>query len=96
MKSTLFFTDAFKDAEAKIKDFLNAQKEFLSGNTVKSTRAAGDAIQDILSRPQNPRKAWMLELCDTLFEFYPREIAKITDRIEHFKSVRAFWEKKPG
>jgi len=36
----------------------------------------------------------MLELCDTLFEFYPREIAKITDRIEYFKKVRALWEGK--
>ena len=49
----------------------------------------------IIIKPQNPRKTWMLELCDTLFEFYPREIAKITDRIEYFKKVRAFWEKKP-
>ncbi len=49
MKSTLFYTDEYKNTERKIKDFLNEQKEFLSGNTVKSTRAAGDAIQDILS-----------------------------------------------
>ena len=49
MKSTLFFTNAYQETETKVKDFLNAQKEFLSGNTVKSTRAAGDAIQDILS-----------------------------------------------
>ena len=218
MKSALFYTDEYKNIERKIKKFLNAHKEFLSGNTVKSTRAAGDAIQDILSthfqsivgethclnysfefarramadlafedcdkfyyvvdvkthrtstkfnmpnltsverlarfyeddknyfvilyigydvqglrvvvadvkfvpiefldwecltlgalgwgqiqiananriviKPQNPRKAWMLELCDTLFEFYPREIAKINDRIKYFKRVRAFWERK--
>ena len=49
----------------------------------------------IVIKPQNPRKAWMLELCDALFEFYPREITKINDRIRHFKRVRAFWEKKP-
>ena len=49
MNSTLFYTDEYKNTEQKIKDFLNAQKEFLSGNTVKSTRAAGDAIQDITS-----------------------------------------------
>ena len=45
----------------------------------------------IIIKPQNPRKAWMLELCDTLFEFYP-QIAKINGRIEYFKRVRAFWE----
>lgn len=219
MKSALFYTDEYKNTEQKIKDFLNAQKEFLSGSTIKSTRASGDAIQDILSthfqsivgetpclnyssafarramadlafedcdkfyyvvdvkthrtstkfnmpnltsverltrfyeddknyfvilyigydveglrvvvtdvkfvpiefldwecltlgalgwgqiqiananriviKPQHPRKAWMLRLCDTLCEFYPREITKINERIEHFKKVRAFWEEKP-
>jgi hypothetical protein len=197
LKSSLFFTDAYKDTAAKIKDFLNAQEEFLSGNTVKSTRAAGDAIQDILSthfqsivgethclnyssefarramedfafedcdkcyygvdvkthrastefnmpnltsverlarfyeddknyfvpiefldwecltlgalgwgqiqiananriiiQPRHARKAWMLELCDKLSAFYPREIVKINRRIGYFQKVRASWEKK--
>ena len=40
------------------------------------------------------RKAWMLKMCDNLFEFYPREIEKINERIEHFKKVRTFWENK--
>jgi len=44
--------------------------------------------------PKNSRKKWMLELCDTLFEFYPKEIGKITERIDHFKKIRKFWEKK--
>lgn len=44
--------------------------------------------------PKNSRKKWMLELCDTLLEFYPKEIGKITKRIEHFKQIRKFWEKK--
>jgi len=219
MKSALFYTAEHKNVEQKIKNFLNAQEEFLSGNTVKSTRATGDAIQDILSthfqsivgethcvnyssefarramadlafedcdkfyyvvdvkthrtstkfnmpnltsverlarfyeddknyfvilyigydvqrlrvvvtdvkfvpiefldwecltlgalgwgqiqiananriviKPQNPRKRWMLELCDALFEFYPREVAKINERIKHFERVRSFWAAKP-
>ncbi len=37
------------------------------------------------------RKRWMLELCDVLMEFYPKEISKITGRIDHFKQVRDFW-----
>lgn len=44
--------------------------------------------------PKNSRKKWMLELCDTLLEFYPKEIGKITERVEHFKKIRMFWEKK--
>ncbi len=37
----------------------------------------------------------MLQLCDELFEFYSREIAKIAERTGYFKKVRAFWLKKP-
>ena len=44
--------------------------------------------------PKASRKKWMLELCDTLLEFYPKEIGKINERIERFKEVRQFWEKK--
>lgn len=44
--------------------------------------------------PKNSRKQWMLELCDTLFEFYPKEIEKINERISYFKKVRKYWENK--
>lgn len=44
--------------------------------------------------PKMSRKKWMLELCDSLLEFYPKEIGKIGERIERFKQVRKFWEKK--
>jgi len=40
------------------------------------------------------RKTWMLELCDILFEFYPREIEKIGNRIDYFQKVKKQWEKK--
>ena len=42
----------------------------------------------------NSRKHWMIELCDTLLEFYPKEIEKIGERIEHFKKVKLHWEQK--
>ena len=38
------------------------------------------------------RKAWMLELCDAMLEFYPKEIAKINDRIDFASEVRRTWE----
>jgi len=44
--------------------------------------------------PKNSRKKWMLDLCDNLFEFYPKEIGKITERIDYFKKIRKFWKKK--
>ncbi len=41
------------------------------------------------------RKKWMLEFCDLILEFYPKEIAKIHSRIEHFEKIRQFWLSKP-
>jgi len=216
MKSSLFYTEEYKKIENKIKSFLNSQEGFLSPHTLSSTRATGDAIQDLLAEnfrtimighikeyssdfarramadlaftdkdgfyyivdvkthrlethfnmpnltsverlarfyeddknyfvvliiaynlrkarvnvqkvhfvpieflswdcltigalgwgqiqiansnniivtPQS-RKKWMLELCDTLFEFYPNEINKINDRIKYFKKVKQYWENK--
>lgn len=43
---------------------------------------------------KNSRKKWMLELCDCLFEFYPREIEKINDRISYFNKIRKYWKNK--
>lgn len=217
MKSKVFYTDEFKRIEKSIKKFLNAQPDFLSTRSASSTRATGDAIQELLSDhfdkivgdlckeysadfarramadlafkdvndfyyvvdvkthrkevgfhmpnltsverlsrfyeddknvfvvlsvsytidktkvtaedvhfvpieflswqcltigalgwgqiqiansdrievlDKNPRKAWMIELCDTLLEFYPREIGKINKRIDHFKKIRDYWVKK--
>ena len=215
MKSVLFSSNLYQAVQISVKDFLNGQREFLSGNTVKSPRAVGDAIQDILSdnfqsllgpdicgeyssdfarramtdlafedtggcyyvvdvkthrlstkfnmpnltsverlsrfyeddknyfvllmidyeidglraviedvtfvpieflgwecltigalgwgqiqiansnrvtvNPGYSRKKWMIELCDTLLEFYPKEIAKIGKRIERFRRIRDQW-----
>lgn len=44
--------------------------------------------------PNNPRKDWMLEFCDIMLEFYPKEILKIDKRLAHFKKIKATWEKK--
>ncbi len=41
------------------------------------------------------RKKWMLELCDVMAEFYPKEVLKITDRIGYFEKVKLFWQAKP-
>ncbi len=46
--------------------------------------------------PHSKRRKWMIEMCDNLLEFYPREIGKISERINHFKKVKKYWEKKRG
>lgn len=43
---------------------------------------------------RNSRKEWMLQLCDVMMDFYPREISKITERIQRFESVREDWKNK--
>ena len=40
------------------------------------------------------RKQWMLELCDVMAVFYPNEILKISERVDYFEKVSAFWQKK--
>jgi hypothetical protein len=220
MQSQLFYTDGYQTIQDRIKTVLNRQDDFLSAATVKSTRAVGDAVQDILAEnfqsilgpdwcakyssqfarramadlafedrdgfyyvvdvkthrlstkfnmpnltsverlarfyeddknyfvvlmiaydiaglravvehvrfvpieflgwdcltigalgwgqiqiansnvvtvnPNYSRKAWMLEFCDTMLEFYPKEIGKIEDRIGRFRKIREAWEKRPG
>lgn len=41
------------------------------------------------------RKLWMVELCDVLLEFYPKEIGKISKRIERFQKVKEYWQSSP-
>ena len=217
IESKLFYTEAFRAIEERIASFLNSQGEFLSARSASSTRAAGDAIQDLVAEnfqtigdnqvlnysstfarramadlafydadgfyyivdvkthrldtkfnmpnltsverlarfyeddknyfvilliaynlegvrvtvnkvhfvpieflswecltigalgwgqiqiansnkiviiPRNSRKEWMIDLCDTLLEFYPSEIGKIGERIEYFKKVKQRWEDK--
>lgn len=48
MKSEIFYTNAYKNIESKIKSFLNKYPDFLGKDTISSTRATGDAIQHIL------------------------------------------------
>lgn len=43
------------------------------------------------------RRSWMLELCDNVLQFYPREIVKINKRVARFEKVKEFWlAKKEG
>ncbi len=220
MRSQLFHTDGYEAIQDGIKTFLNRQDQFLSGSTVRSTRAVGDAIQEILGENFQSilgpdwcakyssqfarramadlafedldgfyyvvdvkthrlstkfnmpnltsverlarfyeddknyfvvlmvaydidglraviehvrfvpieflgwdcltigalgwgqiqlansnivtvnsgysRKKWMIEFCDTMLDFYPKEIGKIENRIGRFQKIRDTWEKRPG
>jgi len=49
------------------------------------------ANANIIKTSKQSRRSWMIELCDVLLEFYPREMGKIQDRLSHFESVRERW-----
>ena len=40
------------------------------------------------------RKEWMIQLCNTMLEFYPGEILKIQERAGHFQDLRQHWESR--
>lgn len=40
------------------------------------------------------RKKWMLQLCNVMLDFYPKEIHKIKDRIGRFDEVKDYWESR--
>ena len=40
------------------------------------------------------RKKWMIQLCETMLDFYPKEILKIQDRIVRFENVKEHWESR--
>lgn len=48
----------------------------------------------ITLQPQYSRRTWMLEMCEALLQFYPKEIAKIGKRITRFERVKDLWTKK--
>src|SRR5438034_8107673 len=37
------------------------------------------------------RKQWMIEFCDIMLEFYPKEIGKIGNRIQRLRDIKEFW-----
>lgn len=47
----------------------------------------------IIVRPQS-RAEWMMQFCEMMLEFYPKEISKISKRIDHFQKVQARWKEK--
>lgn len=46
--NSLFFTDEYKRIQDRVKDVLNAEPDYLAQRTIRSPRAAGDAIENIL------------------------------------------------
>lgn len=86
-----------ESVKAVVRDSMFIPIEFLDWNCLTIGALGWGQIQIANSNitkinPGYSRKRWMLELCDTMLEFYPREIVKINERIEYFHKVRSRWE----
>lgn len=85
--------------DLEVSDVLFSPIEFLDWECLTVGALGWGQIQiansnNIITVPQQSRKEWMLQLCDVMMEFYPREIGKITERIQRFERVREYWENK--
>ena len=69
------YTDRYLRIQETIKQFLNEQEDFLSPRTIGSTRAVGDAIQEILSQSFQKLLGDACSECST--EFARRAMADV-------------------
>ena len=88
-----------EDTKVVIKHVVFAPIEFFDWNCLTIGALGWGQIQIANANvvnlvPKNSRQKWMLDLCDMLLEFYPKEIRKIGERIDHFKQIRKFWKEK--
>ena len=73
--------------------------EFLSWDCLTIGALGWGQIQiansnNIVMNTQPSRKQWILQLCDIMLEFYPKEIAKTGDRLRRFEEIKAYWTGK--
>lgn len=96
---TLMVKYDVEQTRVNVKDAVFAPIEFLSWDCLTIGALGWGQIQIananfIKINEDYPREKWMLELCDTMLEHYPKEIKKIGTRIEYFEKVRKRWEDK--
>ena len=70
--------------------------EFLSWDCLTVGALGWGQIQiansnNIIVDQQSSRKLWMLQLCEVMLEFYPKEIEKIGGRVRRFEEIKAYW-----
>ena len=87
------------ETDLEVSDVLFAPIEFLDWKYLTVGALGWGQIQiansnNIRTIERNSRKEWMLQLCDVMMDFYPREIGKITERIRRFEIVKQYWENK--
>lgn len=91
---------AVEGVKAQVSDVKFVPIEFLGWDCLTIGALGWGQIQiansnTVIVNPGYSRKRWMLEFCDLMLEFYPKEIAKIGARVSRFEQVREFWSQKP-
>ncbi|MDE0031687.1 MAG: hypothetical protein OXU75_00890 [Deltaproteobacteria bacterium] len=97
--SLLMIKYAIEDTSVTVSEVVFCPIEFLDWSCLTVGALGWGQIQiansnNIRVIERYSRKEWMLQLCDALLTFYPKEIGKIQDRIERFSDVRKYWEAK--
>ena len=97
--SIMMISYAVEDTKVVVSEVLFLPIEFLDWDCLTIGALGWGQIQiansnDIRVVDRYSRKKWMLQLCEVMSEFYPREIGKIRDRIDRFNTVRKRWESK--
>ncbi len=97
--TVLMVSYGVEGTSAKVTDVKFVPIEFLGWDCLTIGALGWGQIQIANSNvvtvnPGYPRKRWMLEFCDVMLQFYPREIVKIGERITRFEKVREFWTEK--
>lgn len=97
--TVLMVSYGVKDVKVRVSDVKFVPIEFLGWDCLTIGALGWGQIQIANSNvikvnPGYSRKKWMLEFCDIMLEFYPKEISKIGERVSRFEEVRAFWSSK--
>ena len=98
--SIIMIKYSISGTDLEVSDVLFAPIEFLDWKCLTVGALGWGQIQiknsnNIRTIERNSRKEWMLQLCDVMIDFYPREIRKIiTERIQRFEDVKEAWENK--
>ena len=97
--SLIMIRYSINETNLKVSEVLFTPIEFLDWDCLTVGALGWGQIQiansnNIQTKERRSRKNWMLQLCDVMMEFYPREIDKIRERTRRFEKVREHWEGK--
>lgn len=97
--SLIMIKYSISGTDLEVSDVLFTPIEFLDWECLTVGALGWGQIQiknsnKIRTIERNSRKDWMLQLCHVMMNFYPREIDKITTRIQRFKDETEYWKNK--